>query len=160
MSELPGKWVTADPGESTGYAVWEGSTLVHAGTAELWEFIHSAAAPLIPDPVLLPDSELLERLKGWERLVMEDWHLYADKAQALIGDAQDTVRGIGALQFVATVLERPYTLQPAAIKSAAVSAGAEDLFLRPLHDNRHANDAIMHGVYYAAMQGKGVVSAD
>lgn len=163
MSELPRKWVTCDPGESTGYAVWKGNTLVHAGTVELWQFVRALGYDVIQDqPGLWEglDQEVYSRVQGWGRLVMEDWHLYRDKAQALIGDAQDTVRGIGALQFICQALDRPYTLQPAAIKSAAVTAGAEDLFLRPLHDNRHANDAIMHGVYYAGMQGKGIVQAD
>jgi hypothetical protein len=34
-------------------------------------------------------------------------------------------------------------------------AGAEQLFVEPLHENRHANDAIRHGVYYLATQTPG-----
>jgi hypothetical protein len=47
----------------------------------------------------------------------------------------------------------PYTLQPAKIKETAVAGGAEEKFLRPLHENRHANDAIMHGTYFLLQKG-------
>lgn len=159
MSEsrvLPSKWLTADPGETTGYAVWHENRLVASGQAELWTFVHTFGQAIM-DSVYAPDAELLRRLSGAALLVMEDWFLYADKAQALIGDKQDTVRGIGALQFICTACSIDYQLQGAGIKDGACQAGAREFFRRPLHENRHANDAIMHGVYYAAMQGKAVV---
>lgn len=159
MSELPSRWLTVDIGESTGYAVWDEDQLVCAGTAELWQFVHAVGMALVGDSIAHADLELLTRVADWELIIIEDWVLYEDKALALAWDKQDTVRGLGALQFIATALGRPYKLQPALIKTAAKAAGAEELFLRPLHDNRHANDAIMHGVYWLASQGKGVATS-
>lgn len=157
---LPTHWVSADPGETTGYNTWEGNRQVHQGQAELWDFVHAmgATAGLCPAE-LCRDPELIERLAGWEQLVMEDWHLYPWLALDLSFDKQDTVRGIGALQFIADASGRTYTLQPAQIKDAAEAAGAQELFVRPLHENRHANDATRHGVHFVASKGLGVVQA-
>ncbi len=161
MSDLPAKWVTCDIGETTGYTVMEGGALVSVGQAELWTFVYCLAEPLLERGMdyLVKDPELQDRLRGWELIVLEDWHLYRDKALALVGDKQDTVRGLGACQFIATALGREYHLQGADIKPQAVAAGAEDLFRRPLHPNRHANDSIMHAVNYAGQRGIGVVEA-
>lgn len=162
MPNLPSKWVSVDPGESCGYAVWSADTRVAAGTVDLWDFVFALGAGLLVDGVgadLHVDWGLVDRLSGWELLVLEDWTLYPWKSQAMSWDPQDTVRGIGALQFIARALGRPYTLQPAAIKDAAKAATAETLFDRPLHENRHQNDATMHGVYYLATQGKGASRA-
>lgn len=157
---LPSKWIACDPGETTGYSVWSGATLVCAGQADLWEFVRCVAAPLAAAGVWRhQDPELLRRVKDWELLVMEEWQLYPWKAQDLAWDRQDTVRGIGALQLAAEALGRPYSLQPAAIKEAAEAAGAADLFSFPLYPNRHANDALRHGTYYLASKGIGVASA-
>jgi hypothetical protein len=157
MQPLPARWVTVDPGESTGYAIWSEDRLEYAGTTDLWDFVFALGCILHPAHLAQHcDNALRARLEGWKHLVIEDWSLYRDKAQALIGDKQDTVRGIGALQFIAASLGRPFTLQPAAIKEPARQAGAETLFQRPLHENRHANDAITHGVYWLAMRGRGV----
>lgn len=153
---MPDKWLTADPGETTGYAVFHGNELYAAGQAELWEFVHTFAQPIMSG-VYAKDSELLARISGATLIVLEDWFLYADKAQALIGDKQDTVRGLGALQLAARAQEINYALQPASIKDAACEAGAREFFRRALYPNRHCNDAIMHGVYYAAMRGEAVV---
>jgi hypothetical protein len=155
MSELPRKWLTVDIGESTGYSVWSENRYVCGGTAPMEDFVFAAGDALMPGR-RHRDTELLSRVSGWELIVIEDWQLYPDKALALSWDKQLTVRGLGALQFIAMALERPCVLQPAAIKNSAVQAGAEELFVRPVHDNRHQNDSIMHGVRYLATQGEGV----
>lgn len=155
MSGIPSKWLCVDIGESTGYAVWSENQLVCGGTAPMEDFVYAVGDPLTPRR-RHRDTELLSRVSGWQLIVIEDWQLYPWKAQELSWDKQLTVRGLGALQFIAGALERPCVLQPAAIKDSAVQAGAEELFARPVHPNRHQNDAIMHGVKYLASQGEGV----
>lgn len=161
MSDLPQRWVTVDIGESTGYAVLSENRLLHAGTAEMWDFCVAAGAPLVVSSLSerIPDLELSESLDGWDLMVVEDWALDPSTAEKLAWDTQDTVRGLGALQFIALALGREFELQKRTIKKAARNAGAEDLFRRPLHDNRHANDAIMHAVHRAGMARKGLVEA-
>jgi hypothetical protein len=93
---------------------------------------------------------------GWpgiEHVVIEDWSLYPWKLKDLAWDKCRTARGIGGLELACDIANVPYTLQPAKIKETAVAGGAEEKFLRPLHENRHANDAIMHGVYFLLQKG-------
>lgn len=141
------KFITFDPGESTGYSVWDGSELVYAGTCSLEEAQAALGAALgATGPAANPDPELVHRFEGAGLVVIEDWAIYPWEAQNLAWDACRTARGIGAMEYICLVSDTPYRLQPAKIKQKAVAAGAEEHFLRPLHENRHANDAIMHGV--------------
>ena len=91
-----------------------------------------------------------------EHLVIEDWALYPWKAQELAWDKCRTARGIGALSYICDAAGVPYTLQPAKIKDQAVAAGAEAYFKKPLHENRHLHDSIMHAVYFQVTNGVGV----
>ena len=59
-----------------------------------------------------------------------------------------TARLIGALSFMARLHDIPFILQPASIKDAAKAAGAEELYYKPVTENRHQNDAIQHFVFY------------
>jgi hypothetical protein len=80
------------------------------------------------------------------RIVCEDWRLYPWKMKELAFDQCRTARAIGGLYMIAQVFGLEFILQGAKIKEAAVAGGAEELFLTPLHENRHHNDSIMHGV--------------
>jgi hypothetical protein len=157
---LPSKWVACDPGESLGYAVARGARLEHAGTAELWDFIHAFAVAMgLERPREgFHDEELVKRLRGCELLVYENWAIYPWKAQELAWDECRTARGIGALEFICQASGIPYAAQGAKVKDQAEAAGAADLFLRPLHENRHANDAIRHATVKALSAGEGLVT--
>lgn len=161
------KFVSCDPGETTGYAVWPDALLGQppdaGGQAALWDFIDGFAAALglfdalIQTPIARGrpsdlDLELVDQLRGVEALVCEDWALYPWKAQELAWDKCRTARGIGALELICRLTDFPIILQAAAIKDSAVGGGAEEFFVTPLHPNRHQNDAIMHGVFYKASQ--------
>lgn len=150
------KTTTVDPGEATGYSIWEDEDLEFAGTTSMEDFPHALAVALgVEGPlsgVRETDQELVKRLRGTSQLVVEEWQLYPWKLNALAWDHCRTARLIGAIEFVAEAAGIPTVLQAAAIKEGAVAGGAEELFLRPLEENRHANDAIMHGVYYFAQK--------
>jgi hypothetical protein len=150
------KWISLDPGESTGYAVWEGlepgAPPLEAGTASLRDVVAAAGADL--NPFREETREPLEALfDGWRLLVVEDWALYPWELENLAWDKCRTARGIGALEYIAWTSGRDITLQPASIKEAAERAGAEEFFLSPREENRHANDAIRHGVYFRTIAG-------
>lgn len=155
------KWLSIDPGETTGFAVWEDQTLVYAGQRGLWEFIDALAATssLFGADVSFElqtgaDPDLYDALEGWEWLVVEDWRLYPEvmASGGLDYDPCRTARGIGTFELLCRAGGRKIYLQPASIKSDAERAGAEQLFQRPVHENRHANDAIRHGTYWIARQ--------
>jgi len=143
------KWISIDPGESTGWALWDSGNLVEASTDILWDVIDN----LCGVSSIRENPELELQFPKIDLIVMEDWALYPWKLKELGWDKCRTARGIGAIELICRVSGIELVLQPAAIKKGAVAAGAEELFLKPLHENRHANDAIMHGVFYMARNG-------
>lgn len=142
------RWISLDPGEDTGWAIWEDGKLVESGTHKLWDVIDALSSTLLS--VELSDPEVT--FGPLDRLVMEDWALYPWKLKSLGWDKCRTARGIGAVELMARISNTELVLQPASIKKTAVAAGAEELFMTPLHENRHANDAIMHGIFFLARQ--------
>lgn len=144
MSSLPSKWLTVDPGEDTGWQRWEGARPAAGGQTKGWEFVDQVAA-------WVRSGEL-------ELLVIEDWALYPWKVKDLAWDKCRTARIIGALTFICRDEGIPVLFQPASIKKTAQKAGADHLYVTPLHENRHQNDAIQHGIYYLATQGTDAAS--
>lgn len=130
-------WITVDIGETTGYAMWDGDMLLDSNQEEMWQFIDH-----LEEQIQIGDVTAI---------VIEDFKIYPWKANALIWDSVRTARGLGAVELLGRQHNIPVILQPAKIKEAAVALGAENFFTTPLHENRHANDAIMHGVFYLGM---------
>lgn len=149
-------WLTVDPGEDTGWSLWSDKKLVEAGTTKLWHFADDVWDAIEKQGYLTEDGELIGPIT---RIVCEDFRLYPWKLKDLAWDQVRTARLIGALTFMSRLKGLDFVLQPAAIKERSQAAGARELFLTPLKENRHANDAIMHGVYYLAVQA-GVRAVD
>lgn len=147
------KILACDPGESFGYAVGEDNELQSAGTTEMWKFVHAFGTAALGTKDGTDDEELLSRLQGIERVVIEDWRLYPWELQSLAWNECRTARCIGAMEFICRTAEVPYLLQPASIKETAQAAGVEDLYMSPRHENRHANDALQHYVFFNLSQG-------
>lgn len=142
-ADLPAKWLTVDPGEDTGWSLWEGAEPVKAGTDKLWLFIDMLDDGLTRDEGIFAGVELV---------VCEDWSLYSWKLNSMAWDMCRTARGIGAITLICRQTRTTFRLQAAKIKQRAVAGGAEVYFDRPLHQNRHQNDAKMHGVYYLQVE--------
>lgn len=151
-----------DPGEDFGWALACGTLLLSAGTEKMWPCataIHDAIKnpsdpSYIRDPAQARDGVdvgLLELPIG--RIVCEDWRLYPNKLKHLKWDRCRTARVIGALTWFSIEFGIEMILQPASIKEAAQSAGAEEFYYRPLRENRHQNDAIQHFVFYTHTSG-------
>lgn len=148
------RWLSVDPGEDAGWALWEDHTLLDAGDSKLWPFIDEVARGV----GMLPEIPFRQpsRFRGIRRIVCEDFKLYPWKLRTheLDWDKVRTARGIGALTLIARFMNLEFVLQPASIKKAAEAAGASEYFLHPLTPNRHANDAIRHGVFYDVTDGQ------
>lgn len=156
------KLLFVDPGEDTGWALFEDDQLVDAGTEKLWAFGESVfTAVFRPEEAELIGDELAQKFIGIEGIVAEDWRIYPWEAKkgTLNWDQCRTARLIGALTLTAKMGGLSFRLQGAKIKERAEAAGAEHLFLWPLNENRHANDAIRHGVYYQAVERGAVAVA-
>jgi hypothetical protein len=128
--------------------------MVDCGQAPMAEFVHAVDEWLTGESAELPYDvfgEIVER-EEIGAIICEDWALYKwviDKG-GLDFDKCRTARAIGALELIAWRNGIMIELQPASIKEAAVAAGAEELYVTPRHENRHANDSIQHGVFYLA----------
>jgi hypothetical protein len=159
---LPEKWLTVDPGEDCGWAIWSGTEFVEHGTDKMWEFadalwsealsqLGAGAAAAISEPGI---DHLQENLKDIKLVVVENWTLYPEVARSggLDWDECRTARLIGAIYEACRIAGWDYEQQGALIKRRALAAGAESYFSHPLHENRHANDATMHGVFRIALE--------
>lgn len=154
-----GSFLTVDPGEDTGWSVWSGTELIESGTEKMWVFGDAVweygIAYRLGENADSADHEVTQLLSlhRVEHIVLENWSLYPWKLRKgeLDWDECRTARLIGSLFQVCRVTGWTYEQQPAKIKERAVAAGAEAYFSHPLHENRHANDAIMHGVYRNAI---------
>ncbi len=141
------KWLTVDPGDTTGWALWQDGDLLEAGQTPNWDFVDDVADSLGVHFDLFAGGGPFE---GVERMVIEDFLLYpkdVGSGPPPPWDALETPRVIGGLILIGRLANIPIEFQGADIKDAGIAGGAEELFLRPLHENRHANDAIMHGVW-------------
>lgn len=157
-------WLCVDPGETTGYSVWKDGEMILADQAPMWEFID-----MVDMTLRGPSSEAVARPgcghiglftpEGepvvLEAMVMEDWQLYpwVIRQGGLDFDKCRTARAIGALTLLCRQHGVKLIFQGADIKKGAQAAGAEALYLEPVHENRHANDSIQHGVFYLAVNG-------
>lgn len=167
------RWITIDPGESCGLAVWEEDRLIYGHTMPMGDvdiLLHYALVEPSDDAVAdflrrYPDClDFYEQIHpiGYKivRIVCEDWSLYpwvmytpdGRATHALDFDKCRTARLIGAITHVARLADIPVHLQGADIKETAVAGGAEQLYYKPLHENRHQNDAIQHGVYWLIIE--------
>lgn len=153
------RFLTVDPGEDTGWSVWDDRELVESGTTKMWEFSDALWASAVGVAfghnavVPSPEQELINLLEGVELLVTENWSLYPWELRkgTMDWDECRTARLIGSIYACCRLTGWAYEQQPALIKERALAAGAEALFSHPLRENRHANDAIMHGTFRVAL---------
>ncbi len=155
-----------DPGEDFGWCQGVGLQLISGGTEKMWVMADNVWAALndpldqsndLNSPDFLRDGvdpELLKLPIG--RIVYENFRIYPWKAKELAWDEVRTARVIGAIIFMARLLDIPIHKQGANIKAAAQAAGAEELYWRPLRENRHQNDAIQHFVFWTNVELMGV----
>lgn len=172
MPSLPdGRWLCCDPGETFGWSMWRGAKLLGGGQTPLWEFAHklhdqffcenhgAVGSDLLgtgDQPWLNPGIGPKTNQGKIELVVCEKFALYPWAAKELAFDEMRTVQVIGAVYFMCSLFDVPLHKQPASIKERALAGGAKEFFVRPLHENRHTNDSIMHGVFYHQVEVKGI----
>lgn len=167
-----------DPGDETGWCVGRGFKLLAGGQEKLWTFADEvwyafaqwSMMPKSDDYLPLPGSifdneaNLVsgvtpeENAGPFGRIVCEDFRIYPKEAREgrLNWNPVRTARLIGALTWFAHHHNLEFELQPASIKEFAKAAGAEELYVKPHHENRHQNDAIQHFVYFTNTKLRGI----
>lgn len=157
------KTLYLDPGEDAGWCLGNGPKLLAAGTEKMWplaDYIWMALSSGGADGPLGCGAEALSHSRkgvgrkqlepSIGRVVCEDFRLYPWKLKSMGWDPVRTARLIGAATMMCRIFDIPFFLQPAAIKPEALNLGAEEYYDHPLHENRHANDAKQHFVYFRA----------
>jgi hypothetical protein len=152
-----------DPGETVGWAIYDGTQKIDGGQTDWGDFTkHLAASFKVValdqyDEVPVSDAEIETRLRGdfmgVTEIVMEDFVIYPPNVGPGPPPPWDeviTARLIGAIQVLADLAGVPVHYQGAKIKSDALASAAAEDFSRPLHENRHENDATMHAVHFIA----------
>lgn len=165
MPEL-GRTLYCDPGEAFGWCIGRDVKLLAGGTTPLWQMVDDIwqllSDPRDPDATLNDPGFLRDGIPAEEnlgdvvRIVCEDFRIYPWKAKDLAFDPVVTARGIGAIYWMAKHFMIPMVFQGAFIKEAAKAAGAEELYWRPLRENRHQNDALQHFVFFTNVELMGV----
>lgn len=152
-----GRWLCLDPGETTGWSIWKGDRLLGGGQTPMWEFADDVWSALTVNEGPLgakADGHLHDGIAAddnvgdIELVVCEKFALYPWEAKNLHWEEFRTVQLIGAIFFMCRQRDVELHKQSASIKERAQAGGAQELFVRPLHENRHQNDSIMHGFYY------------
>lgn len=133
--KAPPRVLCLDPGETTGYALFEHGTLTTAGqvrTIDDWKII----------------SDLFEEMNP-THVVYENYRVYSHKLDRHAFSEVYTLRLIGVIEFLCDVVYRiPYCNQMA--QQAKGFTTDEKLKHWGFYDKgpKHARDAMRHGVYY------------
>lgn len=128
-----GRLLALDPGETTGWAVFEDCQLARCGQ---W-------------PVrALEDFDAFVTDKRPDAMVIENYRVYASRAAQHVGSEVNTAQYVGILKFLGQMYQVPYTLQMAHQAKGWVSDTRLNTLGLFQTGKRHANDAIRHGVYW------------
>ena len=112
-------------------------------------------------------QKFIKRYKNQLHIVIEDYRLYASKADSQINSRMETCKLIGILQYFCEANQIPFTMQLA----AEVKTRWSDQILlhkklivhtkrkytlpdKKTEVNKHACDAIRHAVHYATFKNK------
>ncbi len=156
----------ADPGEDFGWSMGRDVKLLGGSTDKMWAVAddlwyalnnpYDTSCPMNSAEVCREGVDPDENTGPIGRIVCEDFRIYPWKVKELKWDRVRTARVIGALTFMARQMNIPFVLQGANIKAAAQSAGVEELYVRPLHENRHQNDSAQHFSFFTNTELRGL----
>lgn len=151
-----GTLITFDPGQTTGWSIWKNSQLMECGQLDTF--------PLRGCIKYLNDWLLYH--SGWDGLREDDRHLYPchvrieeyrvyqHKTESHAQNDMHTSRLIGCLETLCVQQGIPYSMCGAGLaKTFATDEKLEawDMWQR---GQRHARDAIRHGVYFLCTEPK------
>jgi hypothetical protein len=135
---LVGHVLTLDPGETTGWALFDKGQLVEGGQ---WRTL---------SPAILADriAEVIGEVPNLSLIVYEEYRVRGNKFKEHVGSEVVTIQHIGAIKVVADELGIPLVKQTAGMaKGFATDAKLRRWGLyQP--NQRHFVDAIRHGCYW------------
>lgn len=136
-----GIMLSLDPGHTTGYAIWEtadGPKVIKSGQMKTWhhdDLDHNDFWDLITD--YQPDV-----------VVMESYQVYDWKKDEHSWSQVPTVQVIGCIKTICQQRDIPYYSQTAQVAKQFVTDDKLEKWGMWKVGERHARDAIRHGVYW------------
>jgi hypothetical protein len=142
-ADLVGHVLCLDPGETTGWALFEKGLLRECGQ---WQT--SQPAILADEISNLNARHFAHGKANLDLIVYEEYRVRGNKFKEHVGSEVVTIQHIGAIKVVASELDIPLVKQTAGMaKGFAIDSKLRRWGLYQT-GQRHANDAIRHGCYY------------
>ena len=134
QKEIPDLLVSLDPGETTGWAMFKDGLLTDSGQI----------------PTLTCRAELMSLIEIAypDVLVCENYRIYEHKLKRHANQEVYTLRLIGAIDYVCTHHQIPIVYQMASLAKGFVTDNKLKSWGMWKRGQRHARDAIRHGIYY------------
>jgi hypothetical protein len=158
-----------DPGETTGWAVFNSHKLIKAGQLStsnpraaydegkgLIERVVKFSEGIDKDVAECPEKrgEQLPRptvfrpINGACHIVIEDYRVYAHKAESHKYSSVFTVKVVGILEVLASLNNIPYSMCMAQLAKGFITDAKLQAWGFWQTGERHARDAVRHGAYY------------
>lgn len=132
-----GKLLCFDPGQTTGWALFENSKLIKCGQLATYPVKNCIVSLTKFINEIAPDY-----------VVIEEYRVYAHKAEDHAQNDMHTSRLIGALEYYLVITSIGYEMRGAGLaKGFATDEKLRDWNFWQVGE-RHARDAIRHGVYF------------
>jgi hypothetical protein len=145
---LPKSLLCLDPGETTGWALFENGKLTRWGQAKT--VIGTTAPGRKKGPKVMNWSELQDLFEFTEptAVVCEDYKIYAHKLDRHTFSSVETLRLIGGIDMTCAMKELPLAYQMAVQAKGFVTDAKLKRWGFWIEGMRHSRDAIRHGIYY------------
>ncbi len=136
---MPTKILTLDPGETTGFSVFDKGALSVCGHIKT----------VTQEKIFWEELERLFHSEDFDACICEDYRVYAHKATRHTHSPLMTARVIGGIDYLCQKKGIPLIFQSAAqAKGFVTDQRLKDWGMWQAKGKKHANDAIRHGIYY------------
>lgn len=141
---FPGRLITFDPGQTTGYSIWDNMKLTEAGqlaTFPLKDSVYQIKAWVVNQ---IPQS--IKRTGV--HIVMEEYRVYQHKTESHAHNDMHTSRLIGALETLLVLRGVPYSMCGAGLAKTFATDDKLEAWNLWQPGKKHARDAIRHAIYW------------
>ncbi len=150
-----GKVLALDPGETTGWSVWEGGeqpSMVACGQLDTWD---KEAKPSTSTPIEHCVTNFPQLLSTYNptTAVLESYRVYDWKTESHAWSDVPTLRIIGSMETRLHDLHIPYYFQTAQQAKNFVSDEMLSAFGFYTRGQRHSRDSMRHAIYFILFGG-------
>lgn len=130
-------YLSCDPGETTGWSIWEDMERLEQGELDMIGFM----------------TMIEERAHEWDMIIYESYALRRSSAKAMIGSEFETPQVIGVIKWVAHKNHLKVVKQSPSLKSFFDNDRLKQLDLYD-RGQRHSRDSVRHALYWQYFTSK------